>query len=346
MKIKLLALCVGGLGLLGLSAPDAAAQDDRAGTQGMEELLVPVTPRTVALGNSLTSGLDNMSGVEALQSNPAGILTSTGTDAMFSRMDYVADIGVNYFGVSQRFGANGIALSLSSWDYGDIERTSEDSPDVDPIAPQTYSPSAFAFGLTYSRQFTDRIGAGATLKALSRTIDDASSGGVAFDAGITYAVAESGLRFGVSLKNLGSELTFSGDGLRRDVPTNGPNGPGTAAGEIDDLPAQLPSTLNFGAAYTRQFAGDVSVTGLANFRSNSYDLDQYSGGLELGYADLVYARGGFNLTAENDQDFWQGWNIGAGLNLQLESTSLRVDYAYRPAEVFGDVNMFSVAVGL
>ena len=120
----------------------------------------------------------------------------------------------------------------------------------------------------------------------------------------------------------------------------------TAAGEIDDLPAQLPSTLNFGAAYTRQFAGDVSVTGLANFRSNSYDLDQYSGGLELGYADLVYARGGFNLTAENDQDFWQGWNIGAGLNLQLESTSLRVDYAYRPAEVFGDVNMFSVAVGL
>ncbi|OZC03808.1 hypothetical protein BSZ36_12920 [Rubricoccus marinus] len=265
---------------------------------------------------------------------------------MFSRMDYVEDIGINYFGVAQKFGANSVALTLTSWDYGDIARTSEERPDTNPNALETYDASTYSFGATYSRQFTDRIGAGATLKALGRTIDNVNSNGLAFDAGITYVVPESGLRFGVSLKNLGQEMTFGGDGLRRSTPNNGPNGPGTIAGEIDDLPAQLPSVLNFGAAYTRQFAGDVSVSGMANFRSISYDQDQYSAGLELGYASLVYARGGFNITADNDQDFWRGWNVGAGLNLDVQTTSLKVDYAYRPSDVFGDVNMFSVSVGI
>lgn len=346
MKTKLLALCAAGLGLTGLAAPGVAAQDDRAGTQAMEELLVPVTPRTVALGNALTGGLSDIVGVEAVQSNPAGLLSSSGTSAMFSRMEYVEDIGINYLGVAQSFGTNSVALTLTSWDYGDIAQTTEARPDVNPNAVETYTASAYVFGATYSRKFTDRIGAGATVKALGRSIANASSSGLAFDAGITYVVPESGLRFGVSLQNLGAEMTFGGDGLRRSVPNQGPNGPGTVAGEIDDLPAQLPSVLNFGASYTRQFAGDLSVSTMANFRSVSYDQDQYAAGLELGYANLLYARGGVNFTQDNDQDFWQAWNVGAGLNLDVQSTALRVDYAYRPTDVFGGVNMFSVAVGL
>jgi len=347
MKINLRTLCAAGLAFSGLLAPGAAAQDDRAGTQAMEELLVPVTPRTIALGNSLTSGLSNLSGVEAVQSNPAALLASSGTNAMFSRSEYVEDIGINYFGVSQSFGANSISLSLVSWDYGDIDRTTESQPDVNPAAPQTWTASAYSFGATFSRQFTDRIGAGATLKMLGREIDNTNASGMAFDAGISYIVPESGLRFGVSLRNLGAEQTFGGDGLRRSIGTQGPSGGGEVAGEIDDLPAQLPSTLNFGAAYTRQFAGDVSFTGSANFQSVSYDLDRFSAGLEVGYADLIYARGGLNMAGgDTDNDFWQGWSVGAGLNLDVQSTSLRVDYAFRPSSVFSNVNVFSVTLGL
>ena len=346
MKTKTLALCATAAALLGLGAPDAAAQDDRVGTAAMEELLVPVTPRTVSLGTALTAGISDMSGIEAIQSNPAALLVSEGTTAMFSRTDYVADIGINYFGVGQRFGANSIALTLNAWDYGEIFRTTEESPDVNIDNPLTYDASAFMAGATLARQFTDRIGAGLTLKALGRTIDDVNSGSIAFDAGITYVVPESGLRFGVSLKNLGGEMNFSGTGLRRDVTQQGPNGDNDIGGEIDDLAAQLPSVLNLGAAYTRQFAGDLSVTGLANFRSNSYDLDQYSGGLEIGYANLVFARGGVNLKSDLDQDLWQEWNVGAGLNLDVGTTALKVDYAYRPTDNFGGVNVFSVGVGL
>ena len=346
MKTKLLALCASAVALLGPGATDAAAQDDRVGTAAMEELLVPVTPRTVALGSALTAGLANVSGVEAVQSNPAAVLSSTGTNALFSRSDYLDDIGINFFGLSQSFGANSVALTITNWDYGNLFRTTESNPDINPDDPLTYEASTFVAGATFSRRFTDRIGAGFTLKALGRTIDASNSNSVALDAGITYVVAESGLRFGVSLQNLGGEMTFSGGGLQENINQNGPQGDNNIGGEVDDLPGQLPSVLNFGAAYTRQFAGDLSVTGLANFKSVSYDLERYSGGLELGYANLVYLRGGIDMTSEADQDLWQGWNVGAGLDLSLQNTSLKVDYAYRPTEVFGGVNVFSVGIGL
>ena len=346
MKTNLLALCAVAAALLGPAATDAAAQDDRVGTSAMEELLVPVTPRTVSLGSAMTAGLPGISGVEAVHSNPASLLASEGTNALFSRSEFVADIGINYAGIAQSFGDNSVAIVVTNWDYGDIPRTSVDNPNVDPDAPVTFQASSYVVGGTYSRRFTDRIGAGFTIKALGRTIDASTSSSVAFDAGITYAVAESGLRFGVALQNLGGEMTFTGGGLIRALGTDGPAGGGEIAGEVDDLPGQLPSVLNIGATYTRQFAGDLSVSGLANFKSVSYDLERYSAGLELGYAGLLYARGGVDLTSEPDQDFWQGWNVGAGLNLDLQTTNLRVDYAYRPTNVFGGVNVFSVGIGL
>ena len=107
MNTKLLSAILTFAVLLGLGTTDAFAQgDDRAGTAAMEELLVPVTARTVALGASLTSGLDNLSGVEAVQSNPAALTTNNGTSALFSRTEYVADIGINYVGIAQSFGSN------------------------------------------------------------------------------------------------------------------------------------------------------------------------------------------------------------------------------------------------
>jgi len=336
--------------LLGGLAPSADAQepvsggDDRAGTAAMEELLVPVTARTVALGNTLIGGLATANAVETVLSNPATITASTGTSALFSRTEYVADIGINYVGIAQRFGANSIALTLSSWDYGDIPRTTEDSPELNPDL--TWSASTLVVGATYARQFTDRIAGGATLKGLSREIDNVNANGLAFDAGITYVVGESGLRFGVSLQNFGAGMDFSGTGLQEPIDTQGPDGTGTVGGEFEDLESELPSSLNFGGSYTRQFSGDLSASFLGSFRSNAYDLDNFAAGVEFGYANLFYVRGGVNFTTDMDLSAWEVWNVGAGLNLDLAGTGVMVDYAYRPSDVFGGVNMFTLGINL
>ena len=341
MKIKVLTYLVLLVAMAGVWSVPALAQetqgDDRAGTAAAEYLLIPLSARTAALGSSLTGGLSNLSGVEALQANPAALMVNSGTNAQFSRMEYVADVGVNYFGVAQNFGNNNVALTVSFWDFGDIPLQDEDSPE---LSNRTFDANNVVIGLTFARQFTDRISAGFTVKGLSESIDNMDASGFAVDGGMTYVVGESGLRFGVSLKNFGPSMGFEGAGLIASVPTG--DGDTEVAGEISGLESELPSLLNFGAAYTRQFAGDVSVTALANFRSRAYDQDQYSLGLEAGYANLFYVRGGAEITSDLDMSFYQGWNVGAGLNFEYSGAGLSLDYAYRGTEYFSGVNLFTV----
>ncbi len=324
--------------LLGLSAQAANAQgDDRAGTAAASYLLVPTTARTSALGNTLTGGLNTLSGIEALTSNPAALMSNSGTSALFSRTNYVADIGINHFGIAQSVGnGNNIALTVTAWDFGDIPEI--DGVEITDPTAQTYSASTIIVGASYARSFTDRISAGVTSKFITESIDDVSGSTVAFDAGMTYSVGESGLQFGVSLRNFGGKLSFGGNGLR----TSDGGVPITYESEA----FELPSLLNFGASYTRQFAGDVSVTALGNFRSNAYDQAQYAGGLELGYANLIYVRGGMEIIPDSDQTFYQGWSVGGGLNLNLAGTGVGVDYGYRATDFFDGVHMFTANVSL
>lgn len=345
MKRFIISACVFGSAVVGYSNPLQAQIDDRAGTAAMEELLVPVTPRSVALGNALTSGLSGASAVESVQSNPAAAVTNTGTQAMFSRMEYLLDVGVNYFGVSQRFGNNVIGLSVNAWDYGDILETDE-SINPDPVSGVTYTANATVIGASLARQFTDRISAGFTVKGIGRSIADANAYGVALDAGMTYVVGETGLRFGVSLKNFGTKHQFGGSDLEQPITVEGPDGTLLIVGSPDIQSDELPSQLNFGAAYTRQFAQGLSATVLTNFSSNAYDLDRYAGGLELGYQNILYIRGGFDLSSDPGVNAWSDWNVGGGVVLPVSSVGLAIDYAYRPTEVFEGVHMYSVNVTL
>ncbi len=331
--------------MIGMTALDAQAGDDkRRGTSGASYLLVPLTARHASLGSSLTSGVANINGLEALVANPAGLTLNNGTSALFSRMEYLADIGVNYFGIAQRIGNNQVAFSVSAWDIGDIPLQTETSPEISDV---TFDPSIITAGISYARQFTDRIAAGATLKVISESIDDITGNAVAFDAGMTYVVGESGLRLGVSLSNIGTDLTYSGVGLTRfsRLPEQNPFASNQAI-QVEAEGTQLPSLLNFGVSYARQLGAGAVVTVLGNYRSNSFDQDQYAGGLEVALMDILYLRGGFELVPDQDLTVWQAGNFGAGLNLDVGGTAITFDYAYRPADFFDAVQMFTVGVTL
>lgn len=333
------------IAVVSMGVQDAVAQkSDRAGTAGALELLVPVTARNSALGNNATSGLNTMSGLEGLHSNPGALSVNAGTGALFSRMEYVADIGVNYFGIAQRFGSNNIAFTLTTWDFGDIALQTELDPEKSDV---TYRASNLVAGVTYARQLTDRIAAGATFKAVNETIADVGATALAFDAGMTYLVGESGLRMGVSLKNIGSELTFSGTGLVHQVKlTTQEPGATTTALAIESAGVELPSLLNFGVSYTRGLGSQGSVTLLGNFRSNSFDQDQFAGGIELGFQDIIYVRGGYEYQQDRDLTFFKGASLGAGLNLNVGSNRVSVDYAYVPTEFFDAVQYITASISL
>ena len=333
------------IALLGMSVLDANAGDDkRRGTAGASQLLVPTTARSASLGASTTSGLAGMNGLEAIFANPAGLTANTGTSAIFSRMNYVADIGVSYFGVAQNFGNNNLAFTVTSWDFGDIPLQTETAPEISSV---TYNSTFMTVGLTYARVFTDRISAGATLKMISESIDDVTGSAVAIDAGMTYIVGESGLRIGVAVKNIGTELQYSGVGLTRRVQLADQSSAASAnALQMENEGVELPSLLNFGVSYSREMGAGATVTVLGNFRSNSFDQDQFAGGVELGLFDVLYLRGGLDIISDNDLSFFDGTNFGAGVDLDLNGTRLQVDYAMRSTNYFDNVNMITASIAL
>ncbi len=333
------------LGLFSMAISDVQAGDKkRRGTAGATYLLVPTTARMTSLGNGLTSGLSTLNGIEALSLNPAGLALNTGTSALFSRVNYVADIGINHFGVAQRFGNNNLALTVTSWDFGEIPLQTEADPEISSL---TWTASTVVVGVTYAREFTDRISAGVTTKLLSERIDDVSASGIAFDAGMTYVAGESGFRFGVSLKNFGPSMKYAGVGLTRQakLPEQPPHANQQAV-SIEAAQFELPSMLNFGVSYTREFGAGAIVTLIGNFRSNSFSQDQYSGAIELSYQNLFYVRGGYQWEPDMDLTFFTGPSFGAGLNMELVGAKLSVDYAYRATDFFKAVNMVTASITL
>ena len=323
---------------------NTSGDQDRFGTNGAAELLVPLTARYSSLGSSTTSSLPDMNGLEALYANPAGLINNTGTTALFSRMSYPADIGVNYFGIGRAMGDNHLAFTISAWDFGDIPQQTEDSPEISDV---TFGVTYITAGLTYARVLTDRIAAGTTAKIVNEMIADMAATTVVFDAGMTYVVGETGLRLGVALKNIGIDIQFDGTGLvRRAQLPNQLDHAAQNALAIESEKNKLPTLLNFGAAYSMTMGAGSVLTVLGNFRSNSFDQDQYSGGVELGLRDVVYVRGGFDLTQNTDLTFWKGYSYGAGINLDLSGRRFTLDYAMVPTDPFDGVQFITATVTL
>ncbi len=318
---------------------------NRAGTNGAAELLVPLTARYSALGGATTSVLADMNGLEALYANPAGLTNNRSTSALFSRLQYVADIGVNYFGLGQRFGDNNLALTIAAWDMGTLYRQTEVNPEKSDDA--TFRVSFINVGLSFARTLTDRIAAGATIKVLNHAIDDLNATGIVFDAGMTYVVGETGLRLGVALKNIGNELQYAGTGLGRRVRLPDQQDDASVnTVQLESEGVQYPTLLNFGFAYQRNVTSSASVTLLGNFRSNSFEDDEFSGAIELGYGNLLYIRGGYEYSQENNVTFYKGYSFGGGLKLDFAGTELSLDYSMVPTDYFSNIQFITVSAQL
>src|SRR5512137_2251626 len=75
--------------LAGVAVPALAGSNGRKGTAGAPELSIAVGPRGTALGGAVVS---DVTGVESMFWNPAGLGTLTKTEAMFSHTQYFADM--------------------------------------------------------------------------------------------------------------------------------------------------------------------------------------------------------------------------------------------------------------
>jgi hypothetical protein len=325
MKLKLVFITAVLL-VLGLSSA-FAGNAARIGSAGAQELRIPYGSRGTAMGGAVVA---NISGIEAMYWNPAGLASLEGTEAMFSYLPYIADIEQNYFGIAtsiEDFGTIGIGAKIMS--IGDIEETTEVFPDG---TGRMFNPSLSVINLTYARVLTANVSFGATAMFINEQIADASASGMGFDVGFQYDPGWNGIRMGLAIKNYGAEMQFKGRGFDYPLASQRPASPHAATFD-------LPACINLGLS--KDFVqGDNAFCLSTNFMANTYSNDVVQGGVEYGYKGLYFLRGGYNYS---QQDEWiHGATLGAGLTVELGDTKVKFEYSWNQTETFDDNQYFTM----
>jgi hypothetical protein len=320
-----------------------ASGGDRTGTAGGIQLLIPVGARGIAMG---TANISNAYGIESLFWNPAGVAKlDHSVDLTFSHMNYIADIGVEYGAVATNIeGFGTLALSIKSLSVGNIPITTTDNPDG---TGAVFAPQMITAGLTYAKLLTDRIAVGVTANFLTETLDKVSSSGIAFNAGVVYnSLADiNGLSFGLVLSNLGPQMKYSGSGLLVLSTVGGLNRPPTYT-LLNAASFELPSSIELGFGYKPQLDEMNSLQIAGTFQNNNFSGDEYKVGLEYGYNNIFFIRGGYSMSPKSQsEEYIYGLTAGVGVNYDLEGIGIKIDYAFRKVEFLGDNHVFGLTLG-
>jgi hypothetical protein len=323
-----------------ITGPVWAGSLGRIGTAGAPELRLPVGARSIALSGA---DLAMVSGAEALFYNPAGIVaTSHKTEALFSNTQYIANMHVNFVGLTQSVGDWGsIGVSAKVLSIGDIVQTTESAPDG---TGETFSPTFSTIGLTYGKAMTDRVNFGGTLYYISEKILQETAAGAAFDFGFQYDTGVHGTKLGVAVKSIGPNMEYSGSDFERivQVPGDDPQAAGRNMA-TQSAKFELPTTFQMSLGIP-VVQGANPLTVYAAYNSNSFGNDQGKIAAELTLRKMLALRGGYAFDGTSDQMFT--YTYGAGLILPLGGSHMTLDWAAQPVHggYFDDVQNFSVGM--
>lgn len=336
--------------LIALCGSARAGSDERKGTGGALEMRIPVGPRGTALGPAVVSSTE---GIEALFWNPAGLAGMSGTEAMFSNTQYFADMQVNFVGIATQVGGFGaVGLSVKALNVGEILVTTESAPEG---TGETIDPTFTVIGLSYAREFTDRVRFGGTVSFVNEAIKSVSASGIAFDFGVLYATGWRTLNLGLAMKNFGTTMQFDGDelGSSQIISSADPSAsPRTLRSTTSKF--EMPSYFSLGASYDLVDNSQYQLKAMGAFQNNNFVGDNLAAGLEWVYrkqlalrasymgsitSTLDLASGNESVEFDSGDDLYAGWALGASAGLQAGGTHFDVDFSYRPLkdDFFDDV---------
>ncbi len=327
-----------------LSFNSFAGNSDRLGESGAPELIMNGWARSTGLWDLNTS---RVMGIGAMKLNPAGLSFVNKMDVALSYTQWWAgsEVSLYQLGFASKLGAdNVIGVTIMSLDPGNIERTTVLNPDPE-NSLGSFRPSYFNIGLTFSRNFSSRIHGGLTLRLISESAESVSAFGFAIDAGLQYVLgAKDNVRFGVSVRNLGTPMKFSGDAFSfRADPVDKDNY--TLSVKPESNPFQLPSLLTLGASYDIWLGNEYLCNGgfnmhrltvLGSYISNSMGKDNFGLGLEYGFKEMFMARVAYRyedgiLNPATETSFNSGLAAGFSVDVPIKTggSKLGIDYSYR-----------------
>lgn len=329
-----------------------AGNEDRIGAAGASEILVNPWARSTAFGSA---GIASTNGIEAQFSNIAGLAFIDQTEIKFNYTNWLGDAGIslNSAGIAQRVGSQTVVgLSFQGFGYGEVDITTVDLPEG---GIGKFKPRNNIINIGVAHEFSNSIYAGLNAKIVTENIANMKASGIAFDAGVRYITgAEKNIKFGITLRNVGTPMTYSGDGLSKEVLYQGIDGSATLVQRSASF--EMPSLLALGAAYDINFNENNKLIIGAAFHANSFTNDQLNIGLDYGLsfgkaalnlrAGYVGEKGIFNreVSTTSITGFTAGFSVDALLG--EKKTPLGVEYAMRTSNPFGVIHTFGITLGL
>jgi len=286
---------------------------NRSGIVTAQFLKLPSNARATAIGNAQVALAE---GALSISYNPAGILSVETISLGGTYNTWFADITHSF---------TSVAVNLNEWGTigaGLTVLTTDDMIVTTPAFPEgtgeLFKASDYAFTVSYARQISEEFGIGISGKYIKSFLfnDELKASSVAFDIGSLYDIPFLRTRLGISLNNLGKDMTYINEQY------------------------SLPTALRFGARTTLYDEEDHLLYGVAQIaRPNDAD-EQYNVGVEYVFQDLLALRGGyrFNYDTEN-------WSGGVGINLSSVGVEGTLDYAYTNYKFLPGTHMFSAEIG-
>jgi len=334
-----------------------AGNKDRSGQAGAPELMINPWARTTGV---FGLNVANITGMEATKTNIAGLAATNSTEFGVSRGQYLSgtNININSIGLGQKLGDAGvIGVNLSSMNFGEITTTEYFNPE----GYGSYRPQYLNVQLGYAKQFSSHVNAGAAMTYVSEQVGNIGALGIAFEGGIQYVTGKKdNFHFGITLRNLGSNMRFSGTGfaVNADKPQSSPSFAVSQTYPADKF--SMPTYLNFGGSYdfyldehnlsSKDSTPKHRLTAMANFQSNSFNNDYLGVGLEYGFRNMVMFRTAYRYekgigNAEKSTTMYTGIAVGATVQKRFGENGpmVSLDYSFRPtARPANGVHMMSI----
>lgn len=340
------------VGMVLLSLPSWAGNEDRIGAAGASELLVNPWARSAAFGSA---GIASVEGIEAQFGNIAGLAFTDKTQIKFNYTNWMGDAGIslNSAGIAQRIGDQTvIGVSLQAFGYGEIQITTVDLPEG---GIGSFKPRNNVINLGVAHEFSNSIYAGFNMKVVTENIANLRASGIAFDAGVRYVTGEKdNIKFGITLKNIGTPMRFKGDGLNQQAYYQSTTGIATLAERSDQF--EMPSQLALGFAYDFIFNKNNVLTAAAAFHANSFTHDQFNVGLDYGLTftgAAIHIRAGFVgekalFNKEERTTSLTGLTAGVSVDALLGKNKIPLgfEYAMRTSNPFGIIHTFGISLSL
>lgn len=273
--------------------------------------------------------------------NPAGLsLVKGSVQAMGMHSEYFAGIAkYEYIGLVAKVDATrAVAFSFIRFAVDDIPDTTElidASGNIDYTRLKSFSVADYAFMLSYALQSKiEGLRYGGSVKVVHRTAGEfAHSWGFGFDLGVQYDKKK--WKLGLMAKDITTTFnawTFNTDKIEGVFSTTGNEIPKNSTElTLPKLILGAAYTVNIGKKFTvlPEFDFDLTFDGQRNvvISGNPVSADPHLG-LEIGYDDFIFLRGGVNnIQQVKNQEGSKSTIFQPNMGIGIKLKNLTIDYA-------------------